>query len=478
MNLAPLPVPGAQPGNRAVLYLRQSKEREDSESIETQEYLGREYCEQRGYEVVAVHVDRVSGRKWDARPGVIETMRLVEERRADVIVVWKWSRLSRNRLHWAVANDRVGLAGGRIESVTEPIDTSTACGRFARGVMTEYAAFQSESMGEIWGETLERRVRKGLLPSGGERYGYVRDGDTYTPHPVEAPVLVELFTRYVSGTGWASVARWANEAGHRTRRGNQWTAHSVRATFDAGFAAGLIRYKGTYHPGAHPAIITREMWDAYQARLASNVTMPRGKRRMLSGLLRCTCGRRMHLSGRVNYRCDTIIRGLERCEDRRAIRIEPAEKYVLEWLEALPARPDGLREAADAEAAQRVRSIENRAAIERRIAAVNTQLSKLAILLASEKISQAAYEAGAAPLEDELESLRARHVRSAPTPRRDLLELIPKLVDGFADLPSEAQNQVLRRLIRHITVLPAPRPGHGVVDKRVKIVPVWSTEDE
>ncbi len=137
-------------GNRAVLYLRQSKKRDDSESIENQEYLGREYCSQHGYQIIDVHVDRVTGRKWDARPGVKATMELIESGHADVIVLWKWSRLSRSRLHWAVAADRVLASGGRIEAVTEPLDTSTAAGRFARGMMTEYAAFQSEQIGEVW----------------------------------------------------------------------------------------------------------------------------------------------------------------------------------------------------------------------------------------------------------------------------------------------------------------------------------------
>ncbi len=38
---------------------------------------------------------------------------MIEDGRADVIVVWRWSRVSRNRLDWAVAVDRVKTAGGR-----------------------------------------------------------------------------------------------------------------------------------------------------------------------------------------------------------------------------------------------------------------------------------------------------------------------------------------------------------------------------
>ena len=475
-SLARIPERAVSSGKRAVLYLRQSKEREDSESIETQEYLGREYCAKQGYDVVGVNVDVLSGRKWDTRPGVIETLQLIEEGRADVIVLWKWSRLSRNRLHWALASDRVALAGGRIESVTEPIDTSTASGRFARGVMTEYAAFQSESMGEIWHDALSRRVARGLLPSNGPRYGYERDGDEYRPHPIEGPLLTEIATRFASGAGVTTIARWMNESGHRSKRGKQWAHHTICATLESGFGAGLIRWQGVYHPGSHPALIPPDVWDACVARIAARKSVPRGKPLMVTGLLRCQCGHRMYRSGTRDYACGLRIRGMVSCGRPSSITLARIETYVTDWLTDLPSRIKELQDAAEKEAAQRIRSIEDRAAIERRIGSVSTKLSNLTLLLAGEKISQAAYDASAAVLNDELTSLRSRHVRTAPTPKRDLLELVPTLAAGFSDLPPSGQNAVLRQLIHHIDVLPTTRDERDEWRKRIRLVPVWADE--
>ncbi len=484
MNIpAPIPLRSARPGNRAVLYLRQSKEREDSESIETQEYLGREYCRERGYDVVDVKVDVVSGRKWDTRPGVVETLQLVEEARADVIVLWKWSRLSRNRLHWALADDRVKLAGGRIESVTEPIDTSTASGRFARGVMTEYAAFQSESIGEVWAETLKRRQRAGLLPSGGDRYGYERDGDTYTPHPVEAPALREAYLRYVSGVGTAALSRWLNDEGHRSKRGHEWSQKSIRATMITGFAAGLIRVKGKYYPGAHDAIISPDLWDAFLARIASNVTPTRGRRRMASGLLRCLCGERMYLTsvsrdGVGDYKCGTAHRGRAKCARPMSVKLHLVERYLTDWVTKLPERTESLREAARVEAENRVRSIEDRAALERMITNAKSRLASLTVRLVDERISQEAYDATAAQLNSELAGLRARHVRAAPTPKRDLLELVPALVDGFRDLTPEGQNHVLKQLIQRVDIGPSTGRRKDAWRDRFSVLPTWATDHE
>ncbi|MFF1875969.1 recombinase family protein, partial [Kitasatospora herbaricolor] len=146
---------------RAVLYLRQSVSKEESISLDLQERAGREYCERMGYRVVGIEEDPgVSGRTWN-RPGVRRVMEMIEQREAEVIVLWKWSRLSRARLDWAVAVDKVESVGGRIESATEAMDTTTSAGRLARGMLAEFAAFESERIGDVWKETLSRRLRSG-----------------------------------------------------------------------------------------------------------------------------------------------------------------------------------------------------------------------------------------------------------------------------------------------------------------------------
>src|SRR5690348_11701092 len=118
------PVPETPP--RAVLYLRQSISHDDSISLELQEASCRAYCQQQGYQVVAVESDPgISGRTWK-RPAVNRVMQLIEDGGADVVVLWKWSRLSRSRRDWALAADRADVAGGRIESSTEAVDIGTA----------------------------------------------------------------------------------------------------------------------------------------------------------------------------------------------------------------------------------------------------------------------------------------------------------------------------------------------------------------
>ncbi|WP_434080386.1 recombinase family protein [Sanguibacter sp. Z1732] len=313
--MRPHVVPDVPP--RAVLYLRQSVDREESISLELQETAGRDYATRMGYVVTEVLADPgISGRTW-ARPAVKQALALVEARDADVIVVWKWSRLARNRRDWAVAVDTIEAAGGRLESSTETVDTTTSTGRLARGMLAEIAAFESDRIGDGWREAHARRVKAGLPANGKPRWGYTYDqgAKVHRPDPVTGPVLAQLYARYVAGESVYSLVRWLNANGHRTSpgygtSGGVWSDRSLRRVLDSGFGAGLITVAGERHPGVHEPVIDRGLWEAYQVSRAGRRVRRSSERSqyLLSGMVRCACGAGMtggqFGAGRVaKFRC-------------------------------------------------------------------------------------------------------------------------------------------------------------------------------
>lgn len=117
----------------ADLYLRQSKARDDSISLEIQEAQCRLHAQRQGYTVRNVIVDEglSAYSDWTKRPPFPSLLNDT----ADVIVVYRWSRLSRRRLDQADLIDLIDLiekAGSRVESAVEPVDPSTAGGRIGR----------------------------------------------------------------------------------------------------------------------------------------------------------------------------------------------------------------------------------------------------------------------------------------------------------------------------------------------------------
>jgi hypothetical protein len=301
-------------------------------------------------------------------------------------VLWKWSRLSRSRLDWAVAVDKVESAGGRIESATEPLDTTTSAGRLARGMLSEFAAFESERIGDVWKESQQRRRLRGLPPNGGDRYGYTRDGDTYTPDPDWVPILTDLYDRYARGEGFARLVRMLNQNGHRTVTGIMWTHDKLRAVLDSGFAAGKIiqgRFpNATYHQGAHPPIIDEATWDAYLGRRRDAPRPPRviEPRYFLTGLIACDdCGgpmRAMMRNGVMDgYGCGrylaTRMGRFVTCKRTRA------EEYVLTELRRFAADLDARAQLERDTLKTNVVSINDADALDREIAALDEQAAAL-----------------------------------------------------------------------------------------------------
>lgn len=462
--------------SRAVLYLRQSVDREESISLELQEHACRQYCQERGYEVTGVEADPgVSGRTWN-RPAVQRVMATVENGAADVIVLWKWSRLSRSRRDWAVAADRVETAGGRIESATEPLDVATSSGRFARGVMTELAAFESERIGDGWREAHARRVEAGLPANGKPRWGYSYDHESkrHYPDPVAGPVLASLYRRYVAGESMYSLARWLTREGYRTSGGYSstgpglWSDRSLRRVLDSGFGAGLLRVGDRLREGVHEPVISAGEWEAYLvARRSRSVQRSSERSRyLLSGMVRCgVCEGAMTAgqfgSGRVpKFRCKRAKELGVHAGGYASMRV--VEAAVLEWLRGVAGEVD------DAVGDPAPRTDGGAARLEAEAGRVREQLLRATRGHVAGTIPAEAYEAVRDELQERLQGLEQRIQEQRVLQRRPPAPAAARGLLADWDLLSvEHRRGALRALVDRVVVTP------GAPQARVLVVPAW-----
>ncbi|MEB0303852.1 recombinase family protein [Cryobacterium sp. 10I1] len=450
----------------AVLYLRQSTYREESISLELQEHEGREFAKRRGYRVVAVEADPgISGRTWN-RPAVQRVMSMIDERTADVIVLWKWSRLSRSRLDWAVAADRVQTAGGLIESATEPLDTTTSTGRLARGMLTEFAAFESERIGDTWKESHARRIRNGLPATGKPRFGYTyTHDDGFEIDAVSGPVLAEMYRRYIAGESVYSLVQWLNEGatrpsgGYGVKTDGLWSDRTVRRVMDSGFAAGFISYHGELLPGAHPALVDPEQWETFLE--ARNRRRGYGRiersQYLLSGLVRCHCGSSMTAGQFGAQRTPKF-----RCSAAHQKRTHAGGYVMASVLEtAVHAELTLLAAELNKRAAKKIPALQNqktvpneRVKIEAQIAAVSTRLDNLTLRLVDSGIPHDTYTR----LRDGMLADRQRLIdtlRTATVAERVIpFQVVADLLAHWSEFKLEAKREILRSLIDHIEVWP------------------------
>lgn len=330
----------ARPSIRAVAYVRVSLEREDMISPQLQMKAISEYCALREYEVVRVIQDLdLSGRFWKTRQ-VDEAIAMLERGQAEVLVVWRWSRVSRNRLDWAMALDRVEAAGGCLESASEGFDTTTATGRFARGMLAEFAAFESDRLADIWREVRDRRISLGLTPFGHEQFGYIQRNGGYVIDKRTGPVLRELYRRYTEGESFQTLAVWLARkrmrAPNATRTDTRLRGATLLRIMDNGFGAGFVTVGGDRHPGAHTPLISTEEWAAYLGRRAHTRTKHSTKPAdsWLFDLIWCSCGRPMHLhtNGQTKPRYVCRWHGGRQQRRSRTINQDRLVSLIFHWL--------------------------------------------------------------------------------------------------------------------------------------------------
>lgn len=481
--------------------------RNDSISLELQEHANREYCQRRGYKVVAVIEEQKTGRTWSRRKGVREAMRMVEEHEADVIVLYRWSRLSRNRTHWALALDQMARVGGSFESATEPIDVATASGRFTRGVLAEVAAFESERIGESWQEVKAWRRSMGLPSSGGERYGYtwIRDKDNpperYEIREDQAEVLAWAYRAFIDGLGTRAVAVELNRRGIPSPGGGDWLSGTVNRLLASGFAAGLLsrtemRDEKVYVPpfpernwdhGAHTPIISAATWEEYRATRFKRASM--GSRAInpthpLSGLVRCDddgCGAAMYRrhkstthprSGGTQYLCNRWLRsGNGRCVTVAENRVH---RELNGWLRQFANEIDSHGEAWELDQARALKSRTKVQDAKDEVRRIDEELVELTRQLVAKRVPEAAYEVLRDDLLAQLTEAKSRVALAGPAiparPLKDLRAIAAQVHEIWELAPPVEARALLEQLVSRILVRPSSKPyGRATIT----VVPTW-----
>lgn len=475
---------------RAVLYIRQSitkvkrdangnKTTElDTVSPEIQEHAGREYCLRRGYQVVGQPiVDLHRTGRTLARRKVQEAIGYIERGEAEVIVVWKWSRLARNRRDFSVTCDFVeSKFGGRIESSTEATDITTATGRLNRGILAEFAAFESDRQGEIIKEVHDNRARQGLPGSGRARFGYRNVNKRFVPDPVTGTVLADCYRRYIGGAGFTSIARWLNDHGHVTTHGKPFRYQAVQLMLDSGFGAGYFVHRGELLKGIHEPVITAKEWNDYLAAREGRSVMPsraKASPHVLVGLVKCgmcltALTARPDRRGTMWYRCKS--RSERGCQNGM-VKIAEVEAEVMAWLEAMVGDLNAATETAR-EQQRRWDVAENTAkTLRRQISEQDQALTRLTVDRARnpDLVPEDAYIAARNEIQATRDRLAAELEQTErdvqPIRRVDPLEY-KGLLEEWPTLPVQSRRDALRKLVSRVRVWAHPL--------RVEVDDTWS----
>lgn len=456
---------------------------------------------------------------------------MVEQGDARGIAVWKYSRFGRSRDGISLNLKRVEDAGGQLASATEDVDARTATGRLQRGILFEFAVYESDVRGEGWRETHDHRRNVLHLPATGrQRFGYLwtprraidptsptgwrLQEESYVAHPDQGPVMADRFRRHVDEQPFRSLVLDLNAGGWRTVRGSLWSEQTLIRYMDSGFCAGLLRIHNpectcpgekrrnctnlTFTPGAQEELISADLWQAYQdRRAAQRATPPRARTPVypLSGLLRCgqcrgttpaasstlgPAGDRRSVPGHA-YHCGrrTSV-GPIGCLGLW-IRRADVEREVTAWLNREAARDIDAAPATPQEA--RPSAVDRRDQAAARRATLQVEADRLAHALTTLRVQRAAdpddwgpgeYEAARDRIRGKQADVTAQLegaaiVETMPV-RADFEVLIAELAKGWGVWDYAQRNRVLRRLVRRVVLA---RTDTGVT---VAVHPLWEAD--
>jgi site-specific DNA recombinase len=381
------------PKRRAVLYLRLSVAQDDvvSDSIRRQEVDLRGLAEREGWEVVrCLADDGLSGRK--ARANATEAMRMLRDREADVLAVWKLDRFTRQGL--GAIGDLVetleAVPGSLFVAMTDGLRSDQPAWRLTAAVLSEVARSEADSTALRVSSAIRSNRAQGRFVGGTVPFGYrpaAREGGgrTLVPHPPEVAVIRATAERILRDESQASIVEDLTRRGVATTR-SPYRVAEINGLASDGLDRGSWSYSGLNSVWTGESLLgrlsrsrksidargkTTKTWEiirdaqglplvAYEPLLdaatverlrghlrdpknpASKRTEPRTRRaRLLSGVIYCAeCGQRLWVSGngdRIVYSC---IRRAGRCVGPN-IKAENAERAVTErFLGLVGSEPD------------------------------------------------------------------------------------------------------------------------------------------
>lgn len=465
-------------------YIRVSTDKQDEYSLDSQLQLIREYGKAHDIIIPDEYVfcdDGISGRTAKKRPAFNEMIALAKskEHPLDCILLWKFSRFARNQEESIVYKSLLRKNNVQVISISEPIGNDVFGGLIERII---------EWMDEFYSIRLSGEVKRGMTEKAtrGEAmcapaFGYMIDSanKTYIPHPEEAAIIQEIFTRYANGEGVRAISTNLGIRGIKTHRGNPPDNRFVDYIINNPLYIGKTRWstdgraasKRDYSnknimiaDGKHQPIIDEELWNRVQEQIkATKKKYPKYQRAeqpvqfMLKGLLRCSnCGATlvMQKTKCPSVQCHNYARGS--CGVSHSISIHKVNEAVIAELENIISNINfNIEPASDAPKSKEAVNYDKLIKLEEN----KLDRAKEAYLSGIDTAEE--YKANKIKIQTTLNELHSQKEKSLPQSKeidkKEYADKVRNVLDFIKspDNTEQAKNEALRTIISKITYVKA-----------------------
>ena len=493
---------------RIAIYCRVStvEQAEEGYSIDEQERLLTEWCSKMDYIVTKCYSDRgISGKAINNRPALKELLKDAEEKKFDMVLVWKINRISRKLTHVLEIAETLEMNNIAFKSYSEEFDNSTPAGKMQFQMMA--------LVGEFERGTIAQNVKMGMCAKakagewcGGQVLGYnlvpvdKQQGTktVLTINEREAESVRFIFNEYASGKGYKAITNQLNKLGYKTKKGNNFSVGSIRDILTNPVYIGKIRYNVRQNwsekrrrninsnpiitDGIHKAIIDEKLWDKVQAILESKKGKPSriyDGEYPLTGILRCPkCGAGMVIMRTTNtlkdgskrriayYACGNWKnKGIAICNSN-SIRVDKANEYVFSKLSELLSNDKMVKTIVNNVNKERIRKVnpakKDLSKIDNELEKLDKKRAKLFEAYEDEIITKEEFKVRKEELMKRVRTLEEQKAPLLVTLSDDVSEEIPyelikSILENFSKVLTESstreqQKKLLHMIISEITI--------------------------
>jgi site-specific DNA recombinase len=223
--------------NKAVAYLRVSTDEQAQEgiSLQVQRQSLEGYAAMRGLELVQViqDVGVSAGIPLSGREGGERVIEAVFRREVGAVLAFKLDRLFRDCADCLTVTrewDDAGVALHMVDLGGQPVDTSTAMGRFFLTVMAGAAEMERNLIRERTASAMAYKARNGEYLGGRIPYGYdvANDGVKLVPVEREQKVVRKARKLRKDGLSLRAIAAKLHKDGVRTRSGRRFAPVQIK----------------------------------------------------------------------------------------------------------------------------------------------------------------------------------------------------------------------------------------------------------
>ena len=342
----------------AAAYIRVSDERQDEFSPDSQIKLIREYCARNDIELpdeLIFYDDGISAKTAAKRPEFNRMIALAksEEKPFQLILVWKFSRFTRNQEEAIVYKSLLRKNGVDVVSVSEPLQDNPFSGLIERIIewMDEYYLIRLSD--EVIRGMTERAQRG--LPNVAPPFGYRMQNGEYAIKEDEAEIVRMIFETFCAEPNLKKIAATLNSMGVKNQYDHPLDNRAIEYILNNPCYIGYLRWNPNGKSASarifnnpddilkrstHQPIISDELFEKTKSILEMRkMTMRKYEREnfqknvyMLKGLVKChSCGSTLVYSQK-GLQCHQYSRGT--CDTSHYISMNNINKMVIDEMKS------------------------------------------------------------------------------------------------------------------------------------------------